>query len=125
MEKKIETLNEEKIKLDWSEVPIEIYARTKSGNVIMYLIVAVSVIVFVVTGRGSVAVQLSMGCLILSICQYLWQGFLLELFLRKLEHNKLYEFDSYPSHIGTGGWIIYVFKMIVAILAAVELILSV
>lgn len=125
MEKKIEALNEEKIKLDWSEVPIEIYARTKSGNVIMYLIVAVSVIVFVVTGRGSVAVQLSMGCLILSICQYLWQGFLLELFLRKLERNNQKKFYAYPDAIANGGWVIYVFKMIVAIFAAVELILSV
>ena len=113
------------IKIDINDATRSMDVCRKIGNVIMYLIVAASVTVFVITGRGAVAVQLSMAALILSIIQYLWLGLSLELFIRYLEHNKLHEFDSYPSHIGTGGWAIYVMKMIVAIFAAVELILSV
>lgn len=125
MEKKIEILDEEKnIKHDFSEAESEMYEHTKGGNVVVYLIVAASVVIFVMTGRGAVAVQLSMGVLVLGVLQNLWQGFALELFVRYLERKDLKEFHKYPDAITNGGWAIYVLKMIVAILAAVELILS-
>lgn len=126
MEKEIVVQQEEKkIRHDFSEVKNDMYELTKKGSVLGYLIVAASVIVFVVTGRGEVAVQLSMCVLILGVLQNLWQGFTLELFVRCLENRGQKEFEKYPDHISTGGWVIYAFKMIVAIMAAVELILSV
>lgn len=126
MEKEIVVPQEEKkIRHDYSEAVSEMYEHTKGGNVVVYLIVAASVLMFVMTGRGAVAVQLSMGVLVLGVLQNLWQGFALELFLRYLERKDLKEFNTYPDYIGNGGWVIYAFKMIVAIMAAVELILSV
>jgi len=35
------------------------------------------------------------------------------------------EFDEYPDHISNGGWLLYVLKMTLTMLAALELILSV
>lgn len=126
MEKEIVVQQEEKkIRHDFSEVKNDMYELTKKGSVLGYLIVAASVIVFVFTGRGEVAVQVSMCVLILGVLQHLWQGFTLEIFLRYLERNDLKEFNTFPDYIGNGAWVIYAFKMIVAIMAAVELILSV
>lgn len=134
MEKKIETLNEEKVETQheeknimhkFSEAENALSAHTKTGSIIVYLIVVASFVLLVTTGRGAVAVQLSMGALILALLQNLWQGISLEVFLRYLEHNDIKEFHTWPDAIGNGGWAIYVMKMIVAILAAVELILSV
>ena len=113
----------EKIKI--SEALREMQARTKAGNVLMYVILAVAVTVYVTTGRGVVSVELAMSALVLGVMQYLWQGFSLELFVRHLERTHQEEFDSYPDHISNGGWIIYVLKMILTILAAIEMILSV
>lgn len=113
------------IKIEINDAIKSVNICRKTGNVIVYLIVAASIIVFVLTGRGAVAVQLSMAALIISIMQYLWLGISLEAFVRRLERERQFEFDGYPSHISNGGWVIYAFKMIVAIMAAVELILSV
>jgi len=114
-----------KIKYELDEAVRAKYDHSKTGNFIMYLIVAASIIVFVVTGRGAVSVQLSMGALILGVLQQLWQGFALELFVRDLERKDMKEFDTYPNHISNGAWVFNVLKMTVAIMAAVELILCI
>ena len=114
-----------KIKYDFSEAEKDLYGRTRTGSVLVYLIVAASIIVYVVTGRGAVSVQLSMGVLMLGIMQTLWQGFALELFVRDLQRKDMKEFNKYPDHISTGGWVFYVLKMTVAMMAAVELILCI
>lgn len=112
----------EKIKL--SEAIKRKNGYTKAGSVLMYLVVAVCVAVFITTGRGGVAVELAMGSLIIGVMQLLWQSFALELFTRRLATLHQEEFDEYPDHISNGGWLLYVLKMILTMLAALELILS-
>lgn len=97
---------------------------TKAGSVLMYLVVAVCVAVFITTGRGGVAVELAMAALILGVLQMLWQSFALELFTRRMATLHQEEFDEYPDHISNGGWLLYVLKMILTMLAVLELILS-
>jgi hypothetical protein len=113
----------EKIKL--SEAIKRKTGYTKAGSVLMYLVVAVCVAVFITTGRGCVALELAMGSLIIGVMQLLWQSFALELFTRRLSMLHQEEFDEYPDHISNGGWLLYVLKMTLTMLAALELILSV
>ncbi len=116
----------EKIKIN--EANQELYARTKSGNMLMYLITLAALVVYVTTGHGAVSLELAMVALMLGVLQYLWQGFALELFVRQLKRLQGIEFNGecygYPDYITTVDWIIYMLKMIVIIMAAVELILS-
>jgi hypothetical protein len=109
------------LKEAWNEVN----TFTKGGNMLLYLITLTAVTVYVTTGRGAVSVELAMMSLVLGMIQCLWQGFTTELFVRHLERNKQGDFEIYPNHISTGGWAIYVGKMSLAIMAAVELALCV
>lgn len=112
----------EKIKL--SEAIKRKTGYTKASSVLTYLVVAVCVAVFITTGRGGVAVELAMAALILGVLQFLWQSFTLELFIRRLATLHQEEFDEYPDHISNGSWLLFVLKMILTMLAALELILS-
>ena len=116
----------EKVKLN--DANQELFARTKGGSSLMFLITLAALVVYVTTGHGAVAVELAMVALSIGVMQQLWQGFALELFVRQLKRLQGIEFNGecygYPSYITTVDIIIYMLKMIVIIMAAVELILS-
>lgn len=106
----------------------ELFARTKGGSSLMFLITLAALVVYVTTGQGAVAVELAMVALAIGVVQQLWQGFAMELWVRqqkRLQGDDMNgECYGYPSHITTVDIIIYMLKMIVIIMAAVELILS-
>lgn len=108
----------------------ELFARTKGGSSLMFLITLAALVVYVTTGQGAVAVELAMVALSIGVVQQLWQGFAMELWMRqmkRLQSDDLIgnlEYYGYPSYIATVDIIIYMLKMIVIIMAAVELILS-
>lgn len=106
----------------------KVYAHTKGGNVLMYLITLAALVVYVTTGTGAVSVELAMVALMLGVVQQLWQGFALELITRQQRRlqreypeGKSY---GYPEYITTIDFMIYMMKMVVVVMAAVELILS-
>ena len=106
----------------------ELFARTKGGSSLMFLITLAALVVYVTTGQGTVAVELAMVALAIGVVQQLWQGFAMELWVRQQKRLQSDDMNGecygYPSHITTVDIIIYMLKMIVIIMAAVELILS-
>ena len=117
----------EKIKLN--DANQKLFARTKGGSSLMFLITLAALVVYVTTGQGAVAVELAMVALAIGVVQQLWQGFAMELWMRKIQKELACddmngEYYGCPSHITTVDIIIYMLKMIVIIMAAVELILS-
>lgn len=106
----------------------ELFARTKGGSSLMFLITLAALVVYVTTGQGAVAVELAMVALAIGVVQQLWQGFAMELWMRQMKRLQSDDMNGecygYPSYITTVDIIIYMTKMIVIIMAAVELILS-
>lgn len=107
----------------------EPFARTKGGSSLMFLITLAVLVVYVTTGHVAVAVELAMVALAIGVVQQLWQGFAMELWMRQIQKEHACddmngEYYGCPSYITTVDMIIYMLKMIVIIMAAVELILS-
>ena len=116
---------EHKGRIDVKEAEEAMYYHTKKGGEVMYVIVASVMAVYLITGIGHVAVVLAMATLVLSIMQNLWQGVMLELFVRELDREGQHDFDEYPDRISNGSWVIYAVKMVIAVMAAVQLMIEV
>ena len=63
--------------------------------------------------------------LLLGLAQNLWQGVTFELFVRYLNGKGEKSFTGYPDHISDGGWVFYLLKLFLAVLAVLTYIVEI
>lgn len=110
---------------DIKEAVEAMYHHTKKSNVAYYWMVGTVVSAYALSGLGRIAAVMAFASLLFSLGQNMWQGVMLERFIRRLDADRKIRFDSYPDHISNGGWALYMVKVLLAVAAVLAMICSI
>ena len=109
-------------KISIKEAIDAMYYHTAKANTVYYWMVAA---ILILAPRNSTPIILALVALLLGLAQNLWQGVTLELFVRYLNGKGDKSFTDYPDHISDGGWVFYLLKLFLAVLAVLTYIVEI